>query len=98
MQAAITSIVYALIFLLLAFTIFYSFKYRRQREAVPRGLYQARMNISMGGALVMLAIYILFLIPGTYATMIVGVIFLLLGSFNLFAGIRNHALFNARRR
>lgn len=98
MYAAILYILYALIFILLAFTLTYSVKYRRQRDADMRGLFQARMNICMGGALALLALILLLLIPGTYTSIAVGVIFLLLGLFNLFAGLRNHALYSARRR
>lgn len=52
----------------------------------------------MGAMMVLLALYPLYLIPGTNIGVIIGVIFLLIGLFNLFVGIRNQAIYRARRR
>ena len=56
MLDAVEYAVFGLFFLLFAYTVYCSFKYRRQRDADLRGLYQARMNIGMGGALTLLAL------------------------------------------
>ncbi len=90
------NIVFILLLAALGFTIYYSVKYRKQLEAVQRGLYQAKQNIAMGFALVLLAIYPLYLIQGTNIALIVGILFLLIGLFNLFAGFRNLAIFRSR--
>jgi len=98
MLDAVEYAVFGLFFLLFAYTVYCSFKYRRQRDADLRGLYQARMNIGMGGALTLLALNILLLIPGTNVSFAVGIVFLLIGLYNLYAGARNHALFSGRLR
>jgi hypothetical protein len=54
----------------------------------------AKMNISMGAMLISIAIIQLFLFTGSTVRVIVGAVMLLLGLFNLFAGIRNYSLYD----
>lgn len=83
---------------LLALSFYYSYRYRRQADPVIRGVEQAKQNISMGLMLVVLALYPLYLMPGSIVRMLVGALFLVLGLFNLFAGIRNYAIYKSRKR
>jgi hypothetical protein len=83
-----------LIVITLLFTVYYSFRYRRERDARLRGLFAARMNIAMGLMLCCIAVSQLFFLTDSVTRRIFGTVCLLLGLFNLFAGIRNHGIFN----
>lgn len=75
------------------FAIYYSFKSRKETHPRKRGLFTARTNMFMGGMLIFIALIQLFLYSGSSLRMLFGVIFILLGLFNLVAGIRNHSYF-----
>lgn len=82
-----------LIMISLAFTVFFSFRYRRQTDARLRGLFQARMNICMGIMLILIAVSQLFFFQDTAMRRFFGTVCLLLGLFNLYSGIRSHSHF-----
>lgn len=88
--------VFVLLLVALGLSVLFSFQYRRQTDADKRGLFQARQNIAMGFMLVLLALYPLYLMPGTNLRIAVGIVFLLIGLFNLFVGVRNHSFFRTR--
>ncbi|MFB9752567.1 YtpI family protein [Paenibacillus hodogayensis] len=75
-------------------SVFYSVRYRRQQARKARGIDAAKMNMSMGAMLVSISLIQLFLFEGSSVRVIVGLVMLLLGLFNLFAGIRNYGLYN----
>ncbi|MFD2613490.1 YtpI family protein [Paenibacillus gansuensis] len=87
-----------LIIISAVFSVFNSFKSRRQTDPSLKGLYAARTNISMGALLIVISIMQLFLFQGSSLRVIIGVLFLLMGVFNLFAGIRNHSYFSKMQR
>jgi hypothetical protein len=68
-----------------------SYRSRRAADGRMRGLYASRMNISMGLMLVFIAIIQMFLFSGSTLRVIVGALFMVIGLFNLFAGMRNHS-------
>jgi hypothetical protein len=76
-------------------SIFYSFRYRVQKDPKSRGLNAARMNMSMGVVLVALSVIQLVLFDLSLVRLLFGVVLLLLGLFNMFAGFRNHARFSS---
>lgn len=84
------------------FSLTYSFKSRRTSDANLRGLLGAKMNISMGIMLTLLSITLLFIYDsatdGSTIRVIIGSLFLLIGLFNIFAGIRNRKLYTRRSR
>ncbi len=82
-----------LICLTSALSVIYSFRSRRQAEPVLRGLYAARMNVCMGLMLIFIASIQMFLYTGSTVRVIVGAVLLVIGLFNLFAGLRNHGHF-----
>jgi len=53
------------------------------------------MNIAMGVMLILLALIQMLLFAGSTLRVIVGAVFLLLGLFNLFAGLRNHSVYRS---
>ncbi|SFS44430.1 YtpI family protein [Paenibacillus sp. 453mf] len=68
---------------------FTSIRGRRASDFLKRGLYQAMTNIWMGIMLIVLALIQMFMFSGSTVAVIVEGMFLVLGAFNLFAGIRN---------
>lgn len=75
-------------------SVYYSVRSRKAESMRQRGIFAARTNIFMGLMLTLIAFTQLFLFISSYIRMGVGVVFLLLGLFNLFAGIRNHNLYS----
>lgn len=93
MMPFIQTLLVAVILITLFASVYFSFKYRRQTSRRARGLDAAKMNISMGIMLIAISLVQLLLFTGSSTRVVIGAIFLLLGLFNLFAGIRNHAMF-----
>lgn len=91
---AIQTILFILICILLALTLFFSIRSRRETDPAKRGLYTARMNICMGFMLVMIAITQIFFFSESSFRRIFGTILVLIGVFNVFVGIRNHGHFD----
>ncbi|WP_135557756.1 YtpI family protein [Paenibacillus cymbidii] len=87
----------AAILVSLLFTVVYSFRYRRRTDPRERGLYAARMNMWMGGMLIVMAIAQFSLFDMNSTRLVLGAVFLLLGLFNLFAGMRNHKLYEQNK-
>ncbi|MEW9698308.1 YtpI family protein [Paenibacillus sp. SI8] len=94
----IQGILFTLICILLALSVYFSFRARREKETAKRGLYSARMNICMGLMLVLIAVTQLFFFSESSFRRIFGTVCVLLGLFNLFAGIRNHGHFDRMQR
>lgn len=91
---AIQITLFSLICILLGLSVYFSFRSRRETDAAKRGLYSARMNICMGLMLVLIAITQIFFFSESSFRRIFGTVLVLLGLFNLFAGIRNHGHFD----
>ncbi|WP_276354168.1 YtpI family protein [Cohnella caldifontis] len=98
MVNAITWVLGALIVLSCIGSVVFSFRYRRSADGRLRGLYAARMNVCMGLMLVFIALIQMFLFSGSTLRVVIGAVFLLLGLFNLFAGLRNHSHFSRMSR
>jgi amino acid transporter len=74
-------------------SVFYSFRYRRSTDPAVRGLNQAKTNINMGITLIAMSLILILTYEANWLRAIIGAIFLLMGLFNLFAGIRNRRIF-----
>ncbi|CAM4116051.1 YtpI family protein [Paenibacillus alkaliterrae] len=85
------------IFISLVLSAVFSFKSRRSTDARTRGLFTARMNISMGIMLLFIALVQLFLSGESTLRIVIGAVFMVLGVFNLFAGLRNLSLYRTTR-
>lgn len=81
-----------MIFLLLS--VWFSFRYRRAKDPRQRGLQSSLMNICMGLMLIAIAVTQLFFFTDTNMRRIFGTVCLLIGLFNLFAGLRNYGYFS----
>ncbi|MGG1877193.1 YtpI family protein [Paenibacillus cisolokensis] len=67
----------------------YSIRARRMPDPADRGINLAMMNICMGIMLASLSLVCMFLFSGSTTAVIVEAAFLVLGAFNLFAGLRS---------
>lgn len=79
-------------------SVFFSFKARRQSDMRLRGLYAARLNMSMGVMLLFIALFFMLAYTGSTIKVIIGSLLLVIGLFNLFAGLRNHSVYNTMKR
>ncbi|GGI44309.1 hypothetical protein GCM10008018_06460 [Paenibacillus marchantiophytorum] len=95
---AIQITLFILICLLLALSVYFSFRSRREQDVAKRGLYSARMNICMGLMLILIAVTQIFFFSESSFRRIFGTVLVLLGVFNVFAGIRNHGHFDRMQR
>lgn len=88
----------ASILITLGLSVYYAIRYRRHPDPIERGVLSARMNICMGLMLILLSVTQLFFFTDTAVRRVIGTIFLLIGLFNLYSGIRNHSLFAKKRK
>ncbi|MEB3100544.1 YtpI family protein [Ferviditalea candida] len=88
------NILYLVIGISLGFSIYYSFKHRRESDPVRRSLSASKMNISLGTMLVSLSVFQFFWFTPSNTRIIIGLLFFLLGLFNLFSGLRSHTYFS----
>lgn len=97
MLSTLSFILTAVILLSLLSTVFYSYRSRTQSDVYRRGILAAKMNISMGFMLVAMALLQIFLFEANTLRTALGIIFLLLGLFNFFSGVRNHMHYRSRK-
>lgn len=81
------------ILITLTLSVIFSFKSRRSANPRLRGLNASRMNISMGVMLIFIAAVQLFLSGESTLRIVIGALFLVIGVFNLFAGLRNYSVY-----
>ncbi|GMK38471.1 hypothetical protein PCCS19_15250 [Paenibacillus sp. CCS19] len=74
-------------------SVTYSFKARRSPDPIVRGLNGARTNISMGAMLIMIALFQMLAFSGSTLKVVIGAVLLVLGVFNIFAGLRNQSTY-----
>lgn len=89
MESWISGILSVLIFISLLFSIFYSVRSRQVKEPNRKGMLGGKLNISMGMMLILISCIQLLFSNESTLRIVLGAIFLLLGLFNLFAGLRN---------
>lgn len=77
-----------------ALSAYYSFKSRREPDGKLRGLLGAKLNIHMGLMLIFISILLMLIFSGSSVRVVVCSLFILLGLFNLFAGMKNKTYFS----
>lgn len=97
MTQIIQYVLYAGLIITCISSLVFSFRSRRSLDGALRGLYAAKMNISMGSMLIILALIQMFVFSGSSLRVVIGALFMVLGAFNIFAGIRNHSMFSRRK-
>ncbi|MEC0368888.1 YtpI family protein [Paenibacillus chibensis] len=94
MVSVIRYLLYAVLVIACICAALYSSRSRRSKDARERGLYGATTNIFMGVMLIMLALIFMFIFSGSTVAVIIEAVFLVLGAFNIFAGIRNRGYYS----
>ncbi|MEI7024770.1 YtpI family protein [Paenibacillus sp. y28] len=94
MTTTLQTVISVILVTTLGLTVFFSIKYRRLASPKARGLNAARMNISMGLLLVTISSSQFLLFEGSSLRTVFAAICLVLGAFNVFAGIRNYGAFS----
>ncbi len=75
----------------------FSFRARRMPNPLDRGIFLGMMNISMGTMLVALSFIAMLMFRGSTPAVIVEAVFIVLGAFNIFAGIRNTTYYSRQK-
>ncbi|MCM3131587.1 YtpI family protein [Paenibacillus polysaccharolyticus] len=74
-----------------------SIRSRRTTDQHVAGLYRSWTNIWMGCMLIILALILMFVFTGSTLSVIVEALFLIMGAYNVFAGIRNRSYYARRK-
>lgn len=94
MILVIKYLLFVLVVLFVLGSAWYSVLSRREADPLEKGLKRAVMNILLGGMLIALALMSMFLFRGSSVNIVVEALFLLLGLFNLFSGLRSHGVYS----
>ncbi|WP_068619920.1 MULTISPECIES: YtpI family protein [Paenibacillus] len=97
MIQTIEYVLYAILIIACVGSVYFSLRSRRSTDPAARGLYAAKMNVSMGVMLIVLAIIQMFMFSGSTIRVIIGALFMVLGAFNIFAGLRNIGFYSRRQ-
>ncbi|KGE16277.1 YtpI family protein [Paenibacillus wynnii] len=88
---------YLLFILLAVFSInaaIFSIASRRAVDPLVKGQKRSIMNVLMGAMLVDLALMAMFLFHGSTLGIVVEAIFIIIGLFNIFSGLRSNGYYN----
>ncbi|KIL42375.1 hypothetical protein SD70_00025 [Gordoniibacillus kamchatkensis] len=85
---------FSFIVLTVAMSVGLSVRARREKDPAKRGVWSARLNICMGIMLISIAVSQLFFFNDSNIRRVFGTVCVLLGLFNLFAGIRNYGAYS----
>ncbi|MDF2835512.1 MAG: hypothetical protein K0Q63_1152 [Paenibacillus sp.] len=91
-------VLFPVILVTLVLSVFFSYKSRRSSDPKQRGMNGARMNISMGVMLLFISVIQLFMSDESTFKVVIGAVFMVIGLFNLFAGLRNLSAYRATER
>ncbi|AIQ17153.1 hypothetical protein H70357_11155 [Paenibacillus sp. FSL H7-0357] len=75
----------------------YSLSSRRAPDPMEKGRKRAIMNVLLGAMLVTLSLMSMFLFRGSTVNVIVEAVFLVIGAFNIFSGLRSHGYYSRNR-
>lgn len=78
-------------------SVYFSYKSRRASNARERGIFGARLNICMGTSLVFVALFMMLAFSGSTVKVIICGLIIVIGLFNLFAGLRNNSIYSSMR-
>ncbi|NBD26087.1 YtpI family protein [Paenibacillus glycinis] len=78
-------------------SVYFSFKARRASDTRLRGMLSARLNMSMGVMLVFIALFMMLAFTGSTVKVIISGLIIVIGLFNLFAGLRNNSVYRSMK-
>jgi uncharacterized membrane-anchored protein len=76
----------------------YSLSSRRTSDPLEKGRKRAIMNVLLGAMLVTLSLMSMFLFRGSSINIVVEALFLVIGAFNIFSGLRSYGYYSRNRR
>ncbi|AIQ46262.1 hypothetical protein R70723_10505 [Paenibacillus sp. FSL R7-0273] len=76
----------------------YSLSSRRTSDPLEKGRRRSIMNVLLGAMLVTLSLMSMFLFRGSTLSVIVEAVFLVIGAFNIFSGLRSYGYYSRSRR
>ncbi|MNE83574.1 hypothetical protein D3C80_1803990 [compost metagenome] len=76
----------------------FSFSSRRAADPLERGRRRSIMNVLLGAMLVTLSLMSMFLFSGSTISIIVEALFLVIGAFNIFSGLRSYGYYSRSQR
>ncbi|WP_274364905.1 YtpI family protein [Paenibacillus thermotolerans] len=94
MLTALTYFFSAAIVVSSALSVYFSIRSRRSVDPMQRGLHASKMNISMGLLLICLALVQWFLFEPDTIRIVLGSVFIVLGFFNVFSGLRSFGFYS----
>ncbi|MBT2762446.1 YtpI family protein [Paenibacillus sp. ISL-20] len=97
MITVIHYILYIILVLSVIAAALYSIRARRVADPADRGIYMSMMNLYMGIMLVSLSLVCMFLFSGSTPAVIVEAVFLVLGAFNIFSGLRSRTYYSRQK-
>lgn len=74
-----------------------SIRARKMPDPIDRGIFHGVKNISMGIMLVALSFIAMLMFRGSTPAVIVEAVFIILGAFNIFAGIRSTSYYTRQK-
>lgn len=90
-------VLFAVLVLSVIAAALYSIRARRMPDPIDRGIFLASMNICMGVMLVALAFISMLMFSGSTPAVIVEAAFMVLGAFNIFAGLRSKNFYSRQK-
>jgi drug/metabolite transporter (DMT)-like permease len=75
----------------------YSIASRRAQDPLEKGRKRSIMNVLLGAMLVVLSLMAMFLFRGSTVNVIVEAVFIVIGAFNIFSGLRSHGYYTRNR-
>ncbi|MCE3200066.1 hypothetical protein JI735_20415 [Paenibacillus sonchi] len=76
----------------------YSYTSRRAQNPLDKGAKRSIMNILLGAMLVSLSLICMFVFRGSTVNVIIEAVFLLIGAFNIFSGLRSYGFYSRNRK
>ncbi|KWX71185.1 YtpI family protein [Paenibacillus jilunlii] len=76
----------------------YSYTSRRAQNPLEKGAKRSIMNILLGAMLVSLSLICMFVFRGSTVNVIIEAVFLLIGAFNIFSGLRSYGFYSRNRK
>lgn len=92
-MAYVQYVLYGLWVLACIGSAYFSVTGRRSKDQLDRAIYGATTNIMMGCMLIILAFIFMLIFSGSTVSIVIEALFLVLGAFNIFAGLRNRGYY-----
>ncbi|WP_238654778.1 YtpI family protein [Paenibacillus piscarius] len=90
-------LLFALMVVFMISAAVYSYSSRRAADPLVKGAKRSVMNMLLGGMLVTLSLMSMFIFRGSTLNIVIEAVFLVLGLFNIFSGLRSYSYYSRAR-